>query len=110
MKNEKYLTRSAVTRNHDMTYELEFVQSDAPAIGHARRVPQVTGRIHYLNAKGDRIGLMTWGDPFTVRASWHGLCRINRARVAGRPYLHLINTMGDRERRVLGHPPAGDRR
>jgi hypothetical protein len=110
MNLEAYLTRHAVTRSNDMTYELEFLVTEKPAIGHARRIPQVTGRIHYLNPRGARVGLMTWGDPFTVRASWHRLCRINRARVAGRPYLHLINVMGDWERKVLGHPPAGLRR
>ncbi len=104
------LNRHAVTRNQSMSYELEFIESEKSAIGHARREMQVTGRIHYLNSKGDRVGMMTWGNPFSVRASWHRLCRINRMRNSGKPYLHLINTMGDRERRVLGHPAAGDRR
>ena len=104
------LARHAVTHHQSMSYELEFIEAEKSAIGHVRREKQVTGRIHYLNSKGDRIGIMTHGDPFTVRASWHRLCRINRARVTGRPYLHLINVMGDRERKVLGHPPAGLRR
>jgi len=102
MKASTLLSRSRVLRTQNMDYELEFIEIQKPAIGHCRREPDIQGRIHYIY-QGRRSGMMTSGSERDIRARWHRLCRINRAKSAGRNYLKLINSMDDRERVVLGH-------
>jgi len=103
MTDKHLLQRTALSHTPDMSYKLEFLETEKPAIGHCRRETEITGRIYYV-VGGKKIGLMTWGTPWDVRVSWHGLCRLNRARNAGRPYLHIIHCKDPRRRRVLGRP------
>jgi hypothetical protein len=98
------LSRSRVLRTQDLDYELEFIEVQKPSIGHCRTELEIQGRIHYI-FNGRRSGMMTHGNERDTRASWHRLCRVRRAKAAGRDYLKLINHMDARERRVLGHPP-----
>lgn len=90
----KLTERIGVTKNGDLTYRLSFSET---VYGE-----KVTGRISYVFKDGEST--MTHGNPFDVRAAWHRLCRINRAKRNGRDYFDLINKMGNRERRALGHP------
>lgn len=98
------LDRSRILRTADMDYELEFVEVQKPSFGHCRRELEIQGLIHYI-CNGKRVGSMTFGSERDIRATWHRLCRVKRAKAAGRDYLKLINNMDARERRVLGHPP-----
>ena len=95
------LSRTAETHHQTQSYRLSFFEDCTRKTSPAK----IIGRISYL-FNGRESGHMSQGDPFMIRASWHRLCRINRGRNAGRDYLTLINHMDNRERRVLGHPPA----
>ena len=92
------LSRTATTRNLHLTYELSFFED-------TNRKGRILGRISYVFPSGKSI--MSQGHPFDIRRFWHSLCRINRARLAGRDYLKLINGHDPREARFLGlNPPA----
>ncbi len=83
-----YTKRSATTRNYQLKYKLEFTTG---VYG------EVTGRILYQFRDGTSSP-MTWGSVDDVRGAWHSLCRLNRARVSGRDYRHIIEHLRIRQR------------
>ena len=92
-----YTKRTARTSSIDMSYELEFAEVSKSSIGHCRRETEVKGAIYYV-FNGKRSTPMTHGTVNEIRRDWHDLCRINRAKNNGRPYLHMINKQDQRIR------------
>jgi len=90
-----YTKRTSRTHSIDMSYELEFAEVSKSSIGHCRRENEIRGVIYYV-FNGKKSTPMTWGSVNEVRRSWHDLCRRNRAKNNGRPYLHMINKQDQR--------------